>query len=186
MQIGINEIKNGLGIDLEGEPYYVVGYEHVKPGKGAAFARVKLKKLRGGAVIERTFKSNDKLEVAFIEKKNFQYIYSAGDIYQFMDHDTYDQTPLHKEQLGEVINYLKENLEVAALVYKNQVVTLEPPIFMELKITHTEPGIRGDTSKSGTKPATLETGMVISVPLFVNEGEVVRIDTRTKEYVGRV
>ena len=185
MQAGINDIKNGLSIELEGEVYYVVSYENVKPGKGSAFVRTKLRNIKTGAVLERTFR-NEKIETADIDKKTLQFMYSSGDIYEFMDHDTYEHVSLHKDQLGEVVNYLKENLEVIALVYKDKIVALEPPMFMDLKIIETEPGIRGDTSKSGNKPAKTETGLIVSVPLFINEGDVVRIDTRTKGYTGRV
>ncbi|MEK6733478.1 MAG: elongation factor P [Candidatus Omnitrophota bacterium] len=185
MQAGINDIKNGLSIELEGEVYYVVSYENVKPGKGSAFVRTRLRNIKTGAVLERTFR-NEKIETADIDKKTLQYMYSSGNIYEFMDHDTYEHISLHKDQLGEVGNYLKENLEVIALVYKDKIITLEPPMFMDLKIIETEPGIRGDTSKSGNKPAKTETGLIVSVPLFINEGDVVRIDTRTKGYAGRV
>lgn len=185
MQVGINAIKNGLSIELEGEVYYVVSYENVKPGKGSAFVRARLKNIKTGAILERTFR-NEKIEAVDIDKKTFLYLYKSGDTYEFMDHDTYDQMALHRDQVGQVENYLKENMEVTALVYKGQVLTLEPPIFIDLKIVSTEPGIRGDTSKSGNKPAKTETGFIVSVPLFVIEGDVVRIDTRTKEYIGRV
>lgn len=184
MQVGINDIKNGLSIELEGAVYYVVSYENVKPGKGSAFVRTRLKNIKTGAILERTFR-NEKIETAEIDKRTLLYLYASGDIYEFMDHDTYEQTALHKDQVGEMVNYLKENMETTALIYKNQVLTLEPPIFIDLKIVTTEPGIRGDTSKSGNKPAKTETGLVVSVPLFVNEGDVIRIDTRTREYVGR-
>ena len=185
MQAGINDIKNGLSIDLEGEVYYVVSYENVKPGKGSAFVRTKLRNIKTGAVLERTFR-NEKIETAEIDKKTLQFMYSSGDIYEFMDIDNYEHVTLHKDQLGEVGNYLKENLEATALVYKDKVITLEPPMFMDLKIIETEHGVRGDTSKSGNKPAKTETGLIVSVPLFINEGDVVRIDTRTKGYTGRV
>ena len=184
MLVGINDIKNGLSIELEGAVYYVVGYENVKPGKGSAFVRTKLRNIKTGAILERTFR-NEKIETAEIDKRTFQYLYTSGDIYEFMDHDTYEQMPLHRDQVGGAVDYLKENIEMTALVHKGQVLTLEPPIFIELKIVETEPGIRGDTSKSGNKPAKTETGLVVSVPLFVTEGTVVRIDTRTKQYVGR-
>ena len=184
MQAGINDIKTGLSIELEGAVYYVVGYENVKPGKGSAFVRTKLRNIKTGAILERTFR-NEKIETAEIDKRTFQYLYTAGDTYEFMDHDTYEQMSLHRDQVGEVVNYLKENLEATALIYKGRVLTLEPPIFIDLKIVSTEPGIRGDTSKSGNKPARTETGFVVSVPLFVSQGDTVRIDTRTKEYVGR-
>ena len=185
MQAGINDIKNGLSIELEGEVYYVVSYENVKPGKGSAFVRTRMRNIKTGAVIERTFR-NEKIETAEIDKKTLQFMYSSGDIYEFMDIDNYEHVTLHKDQLGEVGNYLKENLEATALVYKDKVITLEPPMFMDLKIIETEHGVRGDTSKSGNKPAKTETGLIVSVPLFINEGDVVRIDTRTKGYTGRV
>lgn len=185
MQAGINDIKNGLTIELEGAVYYVASYENVKPGKGSAFVRTRLKNIKTGAVIERTFR-NEKIEIVDIDKRTFVYMYTSGDIYEFMDRDTYDQIALHRDQVGEVVNYLKENMEATALIYKDQVLTLEPPIFIDLKIVGTEPGIRGDTSRSGNKPAKTETGFILSVPLFINEGDVVRIDTRTKGYVGRV
>ena len=185
MQAGINDIKNGLSIEMEGEVYYVVSYENVKPGKGSAFVRTRMRNIKTGAVIERTFR-NEKIETADIDKKTLQFMYSSGDIYEFMDIDNYEHVALHKDQLGEIGSYLKENLEVTALVYKDKVITLEPPMFMDLKIIETEPGVRGDTSKSGNKPAKTETGLIVSVPLFINEGDVVRIDTRTKGYTGRV
>jgi len=185
MQVGINNIKNGLSIELEGVVYYVVSYENVKPGKGSAFVRTKLRNIKTGAILERTFR-NEKIETAEIDKRTYQYMYTSGDMYEFMDHDTYDHISLHRNQVGEVINYLKENMEATALIYKDQVLTLEPPIFIDLKIVETEPGIRGDTSKSGNKPAKTETGSIVSVPLFISEGDTVRIDTRTKNYVGRV
>lgn len=185
MQVGINEIKNGLSMELDGTVYYVVSYENIKPGKGSAFVRTKLRNIKTGSILERTFR-NEKIETADIDKRIYQYLYTSGDTYEFMDHDTYDQIALHRDQMGEVLNYLKENMEATALIYKDQVLTLEPPMFMDLKITETEPGIRGDTSKSGNKPAKTETGLIVSVPLFISEGDVVRIDTRTKSYVGRV
>jgi len=185
MLVGINDIKNGLSVELEGAVYYVVSYENVKPGKGSAFVRTKLKNIKTGAILERTFR-NEKIETVDIDKRTFQYMYTAGDVFEFMDHDTYEQMALQRDQVGEVINYLKADLEATALMHKGQVLTLEPPMFIDLKIVSTEPGIRGDTSKSGNKPAKTETGFIVSVPLFVSEGDVVRIDTRTKSYVGRV
>ena len=185
MQAGIKQVKKGFSIELGGEAYYVVDREHVKPGKGGAFVRTKLRNIKLGTIVDRTFRPDEKVEVAHIEKKNIQYLYSTKDTYEFMDHDTYDQMTFHREQLGNVVNYLKENVEVTALVYKNEIIALEPPIFIDLKILSTEPGIRGDASRAGTKPAKTETGMTILVPLFISEGEVVRIDTRTGEYAGR-
>ncbi|MBU4312060.1 MAG: elongation factor P [Candidatus Omnitrophica bacterium] len=185
MQISLNQIKNGLSIELNSEIYFVVDSKHVKPGKGGAFMRVKLRNIRLGTVVDKTFRPNEKFEVAYIEKKKIQFMYHSKDIYEFMDQETYEHVSLHKDQLGDVVNYLKENLEVAALTYKNKILSLEPPIFIDMGIVSTEPGIRGDTSRAGTKPAKTETGMTILVPLFVNEGDVIRVDTRTKEYVSR-
>jgi elongation factor P len=185
MQVDINQIKAGLAIEIDSEAYYVVSCEHVKPGKGGAFVRTKLKNIKLGNTIDKTFRSGEKIEIAFIEKKAIQYLYSSNDLYEFMDHETYEQISLHRAQLGEVIDYLKENIDFTALVYNNKIIALEPPIFIDMKIVSTEPGIKGDTSKAGTKPAKTESGMVILVPLFVNEGDIIRIDTRTREYVGR-
>jgi elongation factor P len=186
MVIGINEIKSGFSLEIDNSVYYVTNYEHVKPGKGSAFVRVKLKNIKTGSMLERTFKSVEKITLANIEKKDLIYMFVAGDVYEFMDNETYEQIPVHRDQLGEVLNYLKENLSVTALVHKGEIITLEPPIFVELKVSKTEPGIRGDTSRSGSKPAILETGMNLSVPLFINEGDTIKIDTRTKGYTGRV
>ncbi|MFC1624282.1 elongation factor P [Candidatus Omnitrophota bacterium] len=185
MWVSINQTKKGSSVELDGEVYYVVEWDHVKPGKGGAFVRTKLKNVRLGTTIARTFRPTEKIELAYIEKKNLQYLYSSNDSCEFMDHDTYDQVSLQRGQLGEVLDCLKENLEVTALVCKNKIIALEPPVFIDMKITSTEPGIRGDTSRAGTKPAKTETGMTIDVPLFINEGDIVRIDTRTKEYVSR-
>lgn len=186
MEIGINEIKNGFSLEIDNNVYYVTNYEHVKPGKGSAFVRVKMKNIRTGSMLERTFKSVEKITLANIEKKDLNFMFVSGDIYEFMDNETYEQIPLHKNQLGDVLNYLKENLSFTALVHKGQIIILEPPMFVELKVVKTEPGIRGDTSRSGSKPAVLETGMNLSVPLFINEGDIVKIDTRTQQYTGRV
>ncbi len=185
MQVGFNQVKKGMCIELNGDPFLIIERQHVKPGKGGAFVRTRLKNMRLGAVIDRTFRPDEKVKVAYIEKKNIQYLYSSKDTYEFMDHDTFDQITLHREQLGDVVYYLKENLEVTALMYKNKIIALEPPLFIEMEITSAEPGIRGDTSRAGTKPAKTETGMKVMVPLFINEGDVIRIDTRTKEYASR-
>jgi len=185
MQIEINQVKKGFSLELNGELYNVIDREHVKPGKGGAFVRVRLKNVKLGTIIGRTFRSGERLETAYIEKKNIQYLYSSKGSYNFMDRDTYEQIHFDRDQLGGVVDYLKENAEVTALVYKNKIIAVEPPIFVDLKIVSTEPGIRGDTSRAGTKPAKTETGMKILVPLFINEGEIVRIDTRSRQYVGR-
>ncbi|NQV04139.1 MAG: elongation factor P [Candidatus Omnitrophica bacterium] len=185
MQVSINQTKKGFAIELKGELYHIIERDHVKPGKGGAFVRVKLKNIKLGTTIDRTFKPDEKVKIAYIEKKNLQFLYSSHDTYEFMDHDTYNQISLHREQLGDVAGYLKEGTEVTVLTHKDKIIALEPPIFINMKIASTEPGIRGDTSRSGTKPAKTETGMTILVPLFVNEGDIVRMDTRTGEYAGR-
>jgi len=185
MQVGVNQIKSGMGVEMDGKLFYVTGWQHVKPGKGNAFIRMKLKNIQLETVISRTFRTDEKLTIAHIEKKVIQYLYSSKDLYEFMDQETYEQITLHREQLGNVINYLKENTEVTAIVHKNNIISLEAPIFIDLKIVSTEPGVRGDTSKAGTKPAKTESGMAVNVPLFINEGETVRIDTRIDKYVGR-
>ncbi|MFH1782384.1 MAG: elongation factor P [Candidatus Omnitrophota bacterium] len=185
MQVGLNQTKKGHCIIMDGDLYFIIEKDHVKPGKGGAFVRVKLKHAKSGRVIDRTLKPDVKVETAFIEKKTLQYLYSHGDMYEFMDSDTYDQLALHKDIISDVIDFLKENMEVTALMRERQIITIEPPLTVELKIASTEPGIRGDTSKAGTKPAILETGMTVLVPLFVNEGEIIKVDTRTREYTGR-
>jgi len=185
MQIDINQIKEGVAIEIEGEAYYVVNCEHVKPGKGSAFVRTKLKNIKAGNIIDKTFRSGDKIELAFIEKKSLQFLYASGDLYEFMEHETYEQISLHRDQVAGVIDYLKENLDFTALVHNNKIIALEPPIFIDLKIVSTEPGVKGDTSKAATKPAKTETGLTITVPIFIEEGDIVRIDTRTGQYVGR-
>ncbi len=185
MQQDVNQMKKGFAVTLNDNLYYVIDHQHVKPGKGGAFVRLKLKHIEHGNVVDRTFKSGEKIQVEYIDKKTIQYLYSSRDVCEFMDHETYEQIALHKDQLGDMLYYLKENIEVTALMHKGRVLSLEPPIFIDMKITSTEPGIRGDTSRAGTKPATTETGMTITVPLFISEGDIVRIDTRTKEYAGR-
>ncbi len=185
MKIGMNQLKNGLGLEIDGRIYVIVDFAHVKPGKGGAFMRTKLKNLKTGALIEKTFRPSDKVELAYIEKKGLQFLYSSHDHYEFMDGETYDQISLDREQLGSLVNYLKENMEVTALTHNGNILTIEPPIFIDLKIASTEPGIRGDTSRAGTKPALTESGMTVLVPLFVNEGDIIRVDTRTNEYAGR-
>ncbi len=183
--IGINQIKVGLTVDLESTPYIVVGVEHVKPGKGSAFARTKVKNLKIGNVIERTFKSDDKIEEAFIEEKSLTYSYHSGDFFHFIDTETYEDVAIEKDKLHDTEKFLKDNIEVAALYYKGELIAVNLPNFVVYTITHTEPGIKGDTAKSGTKPATLESGAVIQVPLFIDVGTNVKVDTRTGEYIER-
>ena len=180
------DVRNGTTFELDNSVYKVVEFQHVKPGKGAAFVRTKLKNVITGAVLERTFNPSEKLIGAEIEKREMQYLYSDGDLYYFMDNETYEQLPLNKEDLGDMLRFLKENMNVKILSFKGKVFAIEPPLFVELEITYTEPGFSGNTSTNATKPATLETGATINVPLFVNTGDVIRIDTRTGEYMERV
>ena len=180
------DVINGTTFELDNSVYKVVEFQHVKPGKGAAFVRTKLKNVITGAVLERTFNPSEKLIGAEIEKREMQYLYNDGDLYYFMDNETYEQLPLNKEDLGDMLRFLKENMNVKILSFKGKVFAIEPPLFVELEITYTEPGFSGNTSTNATKPATLETGATINVPLFVNTGDVIRIDTRTGEYMERI
>ena len=180
------DVRNGTTFELDGSVYKVVEFQHVKPGKGAAFVRTKLKNVINGSVLEKTFNPSEKLQGAEIEKKEMQYLYADGDLYYFMDNETYEQTPLNKSDLGDTLKYLKENMNVKMLSFKGNVFAVEPPIFVELEVKYTEPGFSGNTSTGATKPAELETGYSINVPLFVNTGDVIRIDTRTGEYMERI
>ncbi|HOQ16367.1 MAG TPA: elongation factor P [Defluviitaleaceae bacterium] len=184
--VSAGDFRNGLTIELEGEIYTVVEFQHVKPGKGAAFVRAKLKNLKTGGIIEKTFRPTEKLPKAHIERKDMQYLYNDGDLYYFMDSETYDQIALNKDQLGDSLKFVKENDMVKILSHNGLVFGVEPPLFVELEITHTEPGFKGDTATGATKPAVVETGATIQVPLFVEIGDKVKIDTRTGEYLSRV
>ena len=180
------DVRNGTTFEMDGSVYKVVEFQHVKPGKGAAFVRTKLKNVINGSVLEKTFNPSEKLQGAEIEKRDMQYLYNDGELYYFMDNNTYEQIPLNKEQLGDTLRFLKENMSVKILSFKGNVFAIEPPIFVELEVTYTEPGFSGNTSTSANKPATLETGATINVPLFVNTGDIIRIDTRPGEYMERV
>ena len=184
--ISAGEFRNGATFEMEGKVYRVVEFQHVKPGKGAAFVRTKLKDVMSGNVLERTFNPTEKMPKAQIDRKDMQYLYNDGDMYYFMDNETYEQLPLTKDELGDTLNYLTDNMEVKVLSYKGKVFGVEPPLFVELEITYTEPGFKGDTSTGATKPATTETGYVVNVPLFVDIGDRIRIDTRTGDYMERV
>ncbi|HAZ37336.1 MAG TPA: elongation factor P [Clostridiaceae bacterium] len=184
--ITAGDFRKGTTFELDGQVFTVVDFMHVKPGKGAAFVRTKMKNVITGGVTERTFNPTEKVQEAVIERKEMQYLYNDGSLYYFMDMDTYDQIPLNKEKVEDAIQYLKENMFATIKFYKGEAFSVEPPNFVELLITHCEPGIKGDTATNATKPATLETGFEIMVPLFVNEGDVIRIDTRTGEYMERV
>jgi len=183
--VSINNIKSGLTVLVDNEIYMVIEYQHVKPGKGAAFARVKLRNLKNNSIQERTFRGDEKIEEAFIEERRLQYQYVSGSLYHFMDQDNFEEISIPKNNLGDKAKFLKDNLEVSAYFYKNEIVNIDLPNFIEFKIIHTEPGIKGDTAKSGTKPAEIETGAVVQVPLFINIGDKIKIDTRTAEYVER-
>ena len=185
MQVSTAEFKRGLKIQFDGEPYSIVDFQHVKPGKGGAFVRTKLKHMKLGRVIDNTFRAGEKVELVDFDEKRMQYLYK-DDRYHFMDLDTYDQISLAPEEVGEAREFLKENTEVEILFIDGNPVSVELPNFIELQIVKTDPGIRGDTATGGSKPATLETGAVIQVPLFLNEGAVVKVDTRSGEYLGRV
>ncbi len=180
------DLRNGTTFELDNNVFKVVEFQHVKPGKGAAFVRVKMKNVITGAVLERTFNPSEKLQGAEIEKRDMQYLYNDGELYYFMDNNTYDQMPLNKEQIGDALKYIKENMNVSMLAFKGKVFAVEPPMFVELEVTYTEPGFSGNTTTTSGKPATLENGLEISVPLFVNIGDVIRIDTRTGEYMERI
>ena len=185
MQVSTAEFKKGLRIQFDGQPYTIVDFQHVKPGKGGAFVRTKLKHMRQGRVIDNTFRAGEKVELVDFEDKHMQYLYK-DDRYHFMDSETYDQISLSAEEVGDARDFLKENTDVDILFIDGSPVTVELPTFMELAIVKTDPGIRGDTASGGSKPATLESGAVVQVPLFLNQGDIVKIDTRTAEYLSRV
>ena len=183
--ISAGEFRNGVTFEFEGNVFQIVEFQHVKPGKGAAFVRTKLKNVINGGVVEKTFRPTDKMPKAHIDRRDMEYLYQDGDLFYFMDQETYEQTPLNSEQLGDALKFVKENMLVKILSYKGNVFGVEPPNFVELQVTETEPGFKGDTATGASKPATLETGAVINVPLFIEEGEMIRVDTRTGEYMER-
>ena len=180
------DFRNGTTFEMDGNVFRVVEFQHVKPGKGSAFVRTKIKNVITGAVLEKTFNPSEKFPGADIEKKEMQYLYEDGGIYYFMDNETYDQTPLNKDQLGDSLKFLKENMNVKLLSYKGNVFSIELPISVELEVKYTEPGFAGNTTTTSGKPATLENGYELMVPMFINIGDVVRVDTRTGEYMERV
>ena len=184
--VSAGDFRKGLTIELDGQVYTVVDFQHVKPGKGAAFVRTKIKNIMTGSVLERTFNPTERVPRARVETKEMQYLYNDGNLYYFMDTETYEQIPLNREQVEDAMKYVKEFMNVTIIFFKGYPFSVEPPNFVELVVAETEPGVRGDTVTGGTKPATLETGAVIHVPLFVNTGDVIRVDTRTDEYMERV
>ena len=180
------DFKNGVTFEMEGKVYQVIEFQHVKPGKGAAFVRTKYRDVVTGAIRETSFNPTAKFENAVIERKDLEYLYTDGELYYFMDPETYDQVPLNSDKLGDNFKFVKENTTCRISSWKGNVFSVEPPTFVELAVTETEPGVKGDTATNVTKPATLETGAVIKVPIFINEGDVLKIDTRTGDYIERV
>ncbi|WP_221565499.1 elongation factor P [Alkalihalobacillus sp. TS-13] len=183
--ISVNDFKTGLTIEVDGGIWTVLDFQHVKPGKGAAFVRSKLRNLRTGAIQEKTFRGGEKVAKAHIDNRRMQYLYSSGDVHTFMDNETYEQLELQKSQIEEELNYLLENMTVQVQMYQGETIGVELPNTVELEVTETEPGIKGDTASGGTKPATLQTGLTVQVPFFINEGDVLIIDTRSGDYVSR-
>jgi elongation factor P len=184
--VSTTEFRNGLKIEIDGEPYVIVEFQHVKPGKGGAFVRTKFKSLKSGNVTDKTFRAGEKVDVPDLEEKTMQYLYGADKDRIFMDTTSYEQVSLNEKQLGDSINYLKENMEIKVLYHKGMPINIEVPMFVELAIAKTDPGVRGDTASGGSKPATLETGAVVKVPLYMNEGDVIKVDTRTGTFIERV
>ena len=183
--ISAGDFRNGVTFEMDGQVVSIIEFQHVKPGKGAAFVRTKIRNVITGSVVEKTFNPNDKYPTAFIERKDMEYSYNDGDLYYFMDTETWEQVPINASILGDNFKFVKENMSCKVLSYKGNVFGVEPPNFVELQITQTDPGFAGNTATNATKPATVETGAEIKVPLFIEEGEMVQIDTRTGEYLGR-
>lgn len=180
------DFRNGMVISLDGQLFTIVEFQHVKPGKGGAFVRTKLKNVKTGAVLDRTFRSGEKVEEVRLERNQAQFVYPEGDLYYFMDMETYEQFPVDRAVIGDEVKYLKESLVCDTLSYEGKVIDVELPLFIELEIVQTDPGVKGDTATGGTKPAKLETGAVIQVPLFLSEGDVIKVDRRTDSYIERV
>lgn len=183
--ITAGEFRNGATFELDGQIFQVVEFQHVKPGKGAAFVRTRLRNIITGATVERTFNPSDKMPKAHIERKDMQYLYNDGGLFYFMDTETYEQLPISSDTIGDAFKFVKENMIVKILSHKGNIFGIEPPTFVELEVTDTEPGFKGDTATGATKPATLETGAIVKVPLFINQGDLIRIDTRTGDYLER-
>lgn len=184
--ISAGDFRNGITLEIEGTVYQIMEFQHVKPGKGAAFVRTKIKDVVNGGVVERTFRPTEKFPQARIDRLDMQYLYADGDLHNFMDTNTYEQVALAPDVIGDALKFVKENETVKICSYNGKVYSVEPPLFVELVITDTEPGFKGDTAQGATKPATVETGAVVYVPLFVDQGDKIKIDTRTGEYLSRV
>ena len=183
--ISAGDFRNGITLEIDGQVVQILEFQHVKPGKGAAFVRTKLKNVINGGVVERTFRPTEKFPAARIDRVDMQYLYSDGDLYNFMNVETYDQIALNSDLVGDALKFVKENEMVKVCSYNGSVFSIEPPLFVELEVTDTEPGFKGDTATGASKPATVETGAQVNVPLFINIGDKVKIDTRTSEYLGR-
>lgn len=184
--VSAGDFKNGLTVEIEGNVYQILEFQHVKPGKGAAFVRTKLKNIINGGVVERTFRPTEKFDTAHIDRKEMQYLYSDGNLFYFMDTETYDQIAVNSDTVGDSLKFVKENESVKVISYQGNIFSIEPPITVELDIIETEPGFKGDTATGATKPAIVETGAQVMVPLFVEQGDRLKIDTRTGEYLSRV
>ena len=184
--ISAGDFRNGVTIELEGNVYQIIEFQHVKPGKGAAFVRTKLKNIKNGGVVEKTFRPTEKCPTARIDRKDMQYLYNDGDLFYFMDNESYEQIAIAKDAIGDALKFVKENEMCKVCSHNGNVFAVEAPLFVELMITETEPGFKGDTATGATKPATVETGATVQVPLFVDQGETIKIDTRTGEYLSRV
>jgi len=183
--ISTADFRNGMTIELDRKLYEIVFFQHIKPGKGGAFVRTKLKEIKSGRLIDKTFRAGEKVVQAILDEKEMQYLYRDDNLFHFMNMEDYEQSAIDKKQLGETVKYLKENMVVTVLMHQSSLIGVELPLFVELKVSGTAPGLKGDTASGGTKPATLETGAAIQVPLFINNGDLVRIDTRTGKYVER-
>ncbi len=184
--ISAGDFRNGITIEYDNNVYQIIEFQHVKPGKGAAFVRTKLKNIKNGGVVEKTFRPNEKCPQARIERKDMQYLYSDGDLYNFMDVENYEQIALNEDSVGDSLKFVKENEMVKVCTHNGSVFAIDPPLFVELEIIETEPGFKGDTAQGATKPATVETGATVYVPLFVEQNDKIKIDTRTGEYLSRV
>lgn len=184
--ISAGDFRNGITLEIDGQVVQIMEFQHVKPGKGAAFVRTKLKNVINGGVVERTFRPTEKFPQARIDRVDMQYLYADGELYNFMNQETYDQVALNQDIIGDALKFVKENEVCKVCSYNGNVFSVEPPLFVELEITETEPGFKGDTAQGATKPATVETGATVMVPLFVEQGDVLKIDTRTGEYLSRV
>lgn len=183
--VSAGDFRKGLTVEIDGQVWVIIDFQHVKPGKGAAFVRTKMKNIMQGNVLEKTYNPSEKLPKAHVDTKAMEYLYSDGELYYFMDKETYEQIPLNHNQVEDALNYIKENMPVTIKFFKNVAFSVEPPNFVELQVAEADPGFKGDTATSGNKPAILETGAKIMVPLFVNQGDMIRVDTRTGEYMER-